>query len=71
VKAGKAGSMKSLHAFMQSKQLSCAVRLDINPPSSQTVDVMTTTGQSVNYRLLSLPLYMVESIPAALNVLNA
>ena len=69
VKAGKAGSMKSLHAFMQSKQLSCAVRLDINPPSSQTVDVMTTTGQSVNYRLLSLPLYMVESIPAALKSL--
>ena len=66
VKAGKAGSMKSLHAFMQGKKLSCALRLDINPPSSQEVDVMTTTAESVKYRLISLPLYMVESIPAAL-----
>jgi len=67
VKAGKAGSMKSLHAFMQAKQLSCALRLDINPPSSQMVDVKTTTSKSVKYRLISLPLYMVESIPGALN----
>jgi hypothetical protein len=51
-------SMKSLHAFMQAKQLSCSLRLDINPPSSQVVDVKTTTGESVNYRLISLPLYM-------------
>ena len=66
VKAGKAGAMKSLHAFMHGKQLSCALRLDANPPSSQEVDVQTTTGDPVKYRLLSLPLYMVESIPAAL-----
>jgi predicted AAA+ superfamily ATPase len=66
VKAGKAGSMKSLHAFMQAKKFPCALRLDINPPSSQDVDVMTTTAASVKYRLLSLPLYMAESIPAVL-----
>jgi predicted AAA+ superfamily ATPase len=71
VKAGKAGSMKSLHAFMQAKQLGCAVRLDINPPSSQVVDVKTTTAESVKYRLISLPLYMVESIPAAIKAGNA
>ena len=71
VKAGKAGSMKSLHAFMQAKQLGCAVRLDINPPSSQVVDVKTTTAESVKYRLISLPLYMVESIPAAIKEGNA
>ena len=66
VKAGKAGSMKSLHSFMYGKQLSCALRLDINPPSSLEVDVMTTNAEPVRYRLISLPLYMVESIPAAL-----
>jgi predicted AAA+ superfamily ATPase len=66
VKAGKAGSMKSLHAFMYGKQLSCALRLDINPPSSLDVDVRTTKAEPVRYRLLSLPLFMVESIPAAL-----
>ena len=68
VKAGKAGAMKSLHAFMHGKKLTCALRLDANPPSFQTVDVQTTTGDPVKYRLLSLPLYMVESIPAALSV---
>ena len=66
VKAGKAGAMKSLHAFMHVKQLSCALRLDANPPSFQEVDVQTTTGDPVKYRLLSLPLYMVESIPAVI-----
>jgi hypothetical protein len=63
VKAGAAGSMKSLHAFMQSKRLQVALRFDGNPPSVQNVDVRTTTGEPVSYRLVSLPLYMVESVP--------
>lgn len=70
VKAGKAGTMKSLHAFMHAKQLRNALRLDINPPSVQNLDTQTTTGESVRYRLLSLPLYMVESIPTALSALT-
>jgi hypothetical protein len=69
VKAGKAGTMKSLHAFMHAKQLRNALRLDTNPPSVLDLDTRTTTGESVGYRLLSLPLYMVESIPAALSAL--
>ena len=66
VKAGSAGSMKSLHAFMQSKQLPLAIRLDTNPPSIQDLDVRTTTGDHARYRLLSLPLYMTETIPSAI-----
>jgi predicted AAA+ superfamily ATPase len=67
VKAGSAGAMKSLHAFMSSRQLPQAVRFDTNPPSIQDLDVRTTTGEAVHYRLLSLPLYMVEGLPAALS----
>jgi len=67
VKAGSSGSMKSLHAFMQSKQLPLAVRLDTNLPSVQDLDVQTTTGESVRYRLLSLPLYMTETLPVAID----
>lgn len=67
VKAGSAGAMKSLHSFMQSKKLSLAVRLDTNPPSTQDMRVRTTTGEEANYRLLSLPLYMTESIPAGID----
>jgi uncharacterized protein len=66
VKAGKAGTMKSLHAFMHGKQLRCALRLDANAPSAQNVEVQTTTGDPVRYHLVSLPLYMVESLPAAI-----
>lgn len=66
VKSGRSGSMKSLHAFMQSKQLPLALRFDVNPPSIQDMAVHTTTGDLANYKLLSLPLYMVESIPAAI-----
>ena len=66
VKAGSAGSMKSLHAFMQCKQLPLALRLDTNPPSMQDLDVRTTTGEQVRYRLLSLPIYMTETLPFAI-----
>ena len=56
--------MKSLHAFMHQKKLPRALRLDTNPPSAQDLDVKTTTSQPVKYHLMSLPLYMVASIPA-------
>jgi len=66
VKAGSSGAMKSLHAFMYQKKLRHAVRLDTNPPSVQDIGVKTTTGDPVSYRLLSLPLYMTESIPTGI-----
>ena len=58
MKAGAAGAMKSLHQFMHDKRLRLAVRVDINPPSLQEVDVKTTQGDSVRYRLLGLPGYL-------------
>jgi len=66
VKAGSSGSMKSLHSFMLQKKLGIAIRLDTNPPSIQDLVIKTTTGEPVAYTLISLPLYMVESIPTAL-----
>lgn len=67
VKAGAAGMMKSLHAFMYARGFEVAVRFDTNPPSVQKLNVRTTTGESVQYRLLSLPIYMTESLPAGLD----
>ncbi len=71
VKSGSSGAMKSLHAFMAGRGLDLAVRLDTNPPSVQDLDVRTTTGDPARYRLVSLPLYMAESIPAALDHFSA
>lgn len=58
-KSGAAGSMKSLHQFMHDKRLTLAVRLDSNPPTLQNLTVRTTQGDPVEYRLLSLPHFLV------------
>lgn len=58
LKSGASGSMKSLHQFMFDKRLDLAVRFDDNPPSLSTVNVKTTQGDAVRYRLLALPHYL-------------
>ncbi|MCI5143771.1 MAG: DUF4143 domain-containing protein, partial [Candidatus Electrothrix sp. ATG1] len=65
VKSGAAGTLKSLHQFMGSKQAPLAVRFDINPPSVQEVDTVITKNKQrrqVQYPLVSLPLYLVERL---------
>ncbi len=62
VKSGAAGSMKSLHQFMAEKNLTLAVRFNANPPSVDELKIKTTLGQPVEYRLLSLPLYLAERV---------
>lgn len=66
VKAGRAGTLKSLHQFVAEKRPPLAVRFDASPPSVQEVraDVRSRRGiETVRYRLLSLPLYLVERLP--------
>ncbi len=67
VKAGARGALKSLHQFVAEKGERLAVRFDAAPPSIRTV--RTRVQRSGNpvvaaYRLLSLPLYLVERMPA-------
>ncbi len=62
VKAGAAGSMKSLHQFMHDKGLDLALRCDANPPDLQALSLSTTKAQPVAYRLLSLPHYLVWNL---------
>jgi predicted AAA+ superfamily ATPase len=58
VKAGKSGSLKSLHLFMKEKRLDLAVRLNADLPSLMSEVHPLADGSSHSYRLLSLPLYM-------------
>ncbi len=70
VKSGKSGSLKSLQQFVTKKATPLAVRFDLNPPGIQDVShqISTRNGiESANYKLLSLPLYLVEALPDALN----
>jgi uncharacterized protein len=63
VKAGESGSMKSLQMFMASTKLPRAVRFDLNPPSRKNVThTLTSSKETVNYELISLPLYLVGEL---------
>lgn len=66
VKAGRSGTLKSLHQFVHKKGLTTAVRFDLNPPSEQVVETgivppgnsdTDSATASVRYRLISLPLH--------------
>ncbi len=69
VKAGASGSLKSLHQFVAEKHSRIAVRFDLNPPSVQRIQTRVRVGSQptgVDYWLISLPLYLVESLPSVL-----
>lgn len=58
VKSGKTGTLRSLHLFMELKQLSVALRFSTNTP---VVEVVTSVLPQSDYRytLITLPLYLV------------
>ena len=68
VKSGSTGSLKSLHIFMAAKNLSRAVRLNMDLPSQVMVDVKTQMGEKVNYQLHSLPMYMIGQLYRLLQI---
>jgi len=74
IKAGKSGSLKSLHRFTWEKKSKNAVRFDLNSPSlmdaRHNVNYMGEIGE-VSFKLLSLPLYMVEQLPRLFQELTA
>jgi len=59
--------MKSLHQFVHDQGLDLAVRIDRNPPSVQDLDLRTTRGDRVRYRLLSLPIALLGQLDALLD----
>lgn len=66
VKSGKKGSLKSLHQFAAEKKIAMAVRFDNAQPSIQSVKTTARKKQKsieADYKLISLPLYMVEKLP--------
>lgn len=61
VKAGKSGSLKSLHQFCALRQVARGLRFDLGLPSRQRVSTKVTLPlqglAAASYELLSLPLY--------------
>ncbi|MCY3790109.1 MAG: ATP-binding protein [Gemmatimonadetes bacterium] len=60
IKAGTSGSLKSLHQFLKEKGDGLALRFNADPPSLLSDAKRLPTGELVSYRLLSLPLYLVD-----------
>ncbi len=67
VKAGASGTLKSLHYFLREKKLHFGVKFSSLPPKITEEKAKLVTGELCNYKLLSLPLYMVEELPRLLN----
>lgn len=62
VKAGKTGTLKSLHAFLREKHRTLGVRLNSDPPSLLDAQTSLAGAADVPFQLLSLPLYLVGHI---------
>lgn len=62
VKAGKTGTLKSLHVFLREKQRDSGLRLNTDLPSLLEAETCVAGGGNRPFRLLSLPLYLVEQV---------
>jgi uncharacterized protein len=61
VKSGQAGRLRSLHLFMEQKQLRRAVRFSARKPGIDTV-TSSLPGKTYQYELMTLPLYLTEQL---------
>lgn len=62
VKAGTTGSLRSLHQFLTEKRSDFAVRLNGDVPSLLHDARRLADGSVIDYRLLSLPLYLAGQV---------
>jgi predicted AAA+ superfamily ATPase len=62
VKAGRTGSLKSLHLFMGLKNLDTAVRINAQIPTKTRVETKDHTGKKIEYTLLSIPFYLIGQL---------
>ena len=60
IKAGKTGTLKSLHVFLREKERDFGLRLNTDRPSLLATETSVAGGNNRPFRLLSLPLYLVE-----------
>jgi uncharacterized protein len=61
VKAGRSGTLRSLHQFMLKHPGQEAIRFDLNPPSVQMIATKVMSGrhqETARYRLHNRPLYL-------------
>jgi len=62
IKTGTTGSLKSLHQFLKEKQRDFGLRFNADVPSLLRDSATLTDRTSIDFELLSLPLYMVGQV---------
>jgi len=62
VKAGKTGTLKSLHVYLREKARSFAIRLNTAPPSMLETAIPLPGEEEAPFQLLSLPLYLAGQV---------
>jgi len=70
VKAGKTGSLKSLHVYLSEKKLNVGIRFNLDLPSVGKFRTKVSARNrldEIEYTLISLPLYMCFNLPELLN----
>ena len=66
IKAGKTGTLKSMHVFLFEKKLKTGIRFNTDLPSFGTFNAKVRSGKTngeLSYSLLSLQLYMINQLP--------
>jgi len=67
IKAGKTGTLKSLHQFIKEKKSSFAVRINNDVPSLVQITNKLTTKEQITFKLLSIPMYLTGEIRRLIN----
>ena len=62
VKAGKSGTLKSLHLFMGLRHFPIAVRINSNPPDKSVIRIQDSEGNNMEYTLISVPFYLIGEL---------
>ncbi len=62
IKAGKTGTLKSLHQFIKEKKAEFAVRINNDFPSLIDVNNTLTSKEEISFKLLSIPFYLIEEL---------
>ena len=70
VKAGKKGTLKSLHSYLYEKKIKTGIRFNTDMPSVGTFSTKVRVGnnyEELEYKLISLPLYMIQQLPGIID----
>ncbi len=62
VKAGAAGSLKSMHQFLSDAETTTGVRLSSSAGKTEQLETTMTDGRVLRYGLRSVPLYLAELV---------